>query len=115
MKFKLGLKPPREDPRTLKFIDYVDVGGLPFPANPAIDWFAARLRLGPMPMWGNDQYSDCFWAMMANLLQIDSANSGNMTEITESDVLAAYSGCTGFDPKAPLIQDPEGGPDPINP
>lgn len=101
MKFKLGLKPARHDERTLKFAKYADVAALPYPANPAVDWFAARLKLAPMPVWGNDQYGDCFWAMMANLLQVDSANAGSMIQLAESDVLAAYSACTGFNPADP--------------
>ncbi len=99
--FKLGLKPARHDPRTPKYSQFVNLEVLPYPPNPAVDWFAARAKLGVFPVWANDKYGDCFWAAMANLLQVDSANSGQMIALAESDVLAAYSACTGFKPDDP--------------
>jgi hypothetical protein len=68
---------------------------LPAPP-PARDWDAALpTDLGVM---GNTDYGDCGFAGYGHAVQ--TWTSGSITPTTEQ-VLAAYAGCTGFDPSKP--------------
>jgi hypothetical protein len=51
------------------------------------------------PMYANDRYGDCVWAMTGHAIQAWTL-LGQRSEVTlsEDDIIAAYSAVTGFDP-----------------
>jgi hypothetical protein len=50
---------------------------------------------------GNNLYGDCAFAAMGHAVQTWTADNGAETTVTDAAVLAAYAGCTGFDPNDP--------------
>lgn len=96
MKNKLGLK--RSYNFKLHFGNYVDLTTLP-PIPDEVDW-SVGLKYGGT-MYGNDKYSDCFWAAAAKSLMTKSALASDELLFTDREVLAAYSAATGFDPNDP--------------
>lgn len=94
---KLGKKPARHDPRTLKLAKYLT--SLPLPPATPIDWSLPIVKAGVQwGMDGNDQYGDCFWAMFAHTVMTWTGNVdiNNIVIPTTDEVLAAYSAATGF-------------------
>lgn len=94
-RFKLGLKPWRDDPRTLRFSRYMGAQ-LP-PAKPEGDDWSLAIS-SDWQMLGNDRFGDCFWAAIAHLFMADGANADGMPTFDTAGVLEAYGACTGFDP-----------------
>ena len=89
---KLGRKPKREDARTLKFGKYFQI--LP-PVPTSVDWS------GKVPSWGmmaNDAVGDCTCASAGHLDMLWTANASTEFVPTDTDILAAYSAITGYDP-----------------
>ncbi|GAC1378502.1 MAG: hypothetical protein NVSMB4_08170 [Acidimicrobiales bacterium] len=92
---KLGKGPVRVDPRTLRAGDYLATTTPP----DRVDW------LSSVPQWsvfGNDRVGDCTCATVGHYVQQWTVNSGH-AEVTlaDSDVLAAYSAITGYNPADP--------------
>lgn len=59
----------------------------------AINW---DLRVGYWPMYGNDRYGDCVFAMIGHAIQVFTANAGTEVRVTDADVLKGYADVTGF-------------------
>lgn len=95
---KLGRKAPRHDLRTFHFADYLLRGGLP--SVPATRDWTSKLP-NNLGMLGNDQWGDCGFAGMGHAVQVWTSQSGTTVNLTTEQVLAAYSGCTGFNANDP--------------
>lgn len=97
--YKLGKKPARHDPRTLKLAAYLNTTVLPTPPA-AHDWTAG------MPddfgMLANDSVGDCAEAMAAHEIEIETnARGAGLMLFTPADVLDAYSAVTGYNAAKP--------------
>ncbi len=77
----------------------------PLPAPPpARDWPAEADRrvaplapiFSPMPMFANDLFGCCTCAAAGHIIRSMTANHGTMVTLTDDQILAAYSGVTGF-------------------
>lgn len=89
----LGRKPRRDDPRTLALATYATA--LPAPPK-SVDWLTA---VPAWPMYANDHIGDCTIAAAAHLIQAWTEYAlGADTEVTDADVVAAYSAVSGYDP-----------------
>lgn len=96
--YKLGKKPARHDPRTLKLAAYLTTS-LTTPPD-AHDWTAG------MPddfgMLANDTVGDCAEAMAAHEIEVEaSARGAGLLLFTPGDVLGVYSAVTGYDATKP--------------
>lgn len=69
------------------------------PPNPAVaDWLS---KVAAWPMYGNDQWGDCVWAMIGHAIQAFSTyGEGSTITVTDADVLKGYHDVTGFNPNA---------------
>lgn len=72
----------------------------PVPPNPVlVDWLS---QVSAWPMYGNDRYGDCVFAMIGHLIEAFSTyGQGHTVEVTEQALLDAYSSVTGFNPNDP--------------
>lgn len=72
----------------------------PVPPNPVlVDWLS---KVDSWPMYGNDRFGDCVFAMIGHLIEaFTTYSSGRTVQVTEQDLLDAYSAVTGFDPNDP--------------
>lgn len=70
------------------------------PPNPAVvDWLS---KVQSWPMYGNDRYGDCVWAMIGHLIQAwTTYGQGKTVTVDEAALLEGYSDVTGFDPRDP--------------
>jgi hypothetical protein len=94
----LGRLPNDPTKRRLRLAGYIDTT-LAVPNPQVVDWMS---KVPTWPMYGNDRAGDCAWADFAHSIQAASTyGQGRTVTVTERDVLAAYSGCTGYDPKDP--------------
>jgi hypothetical protein len=84
---RLGKKPKRIDPRTLRLARYLIPGALP-PPKPAVDWMKAVPQFG---MYGNDRLADCAIAAIGNLVRMWTANVGKPAIPTDDEVIAVYN------------------------
>jgi hypothetical protein len=95
-KVRLGKREPRIDTRTLKLAKYLKTTA---PAPPAQEnW----LKLPEWQMYGNDTLGDCVEAAaghMINLWQSWTANTA--AQPTQAQIIASYSGATGYVPGDP--------------
>lgn len=95
---RLKPHPDDADHRRLKLRHFLEPANLPA-VPPVVDWLSL---VQDWPMYGNDQYGDCVWAMIGHSIEAATCyGQGSTVQITEADVLAAYSAVTGFDPKDP--------------
>lgn len=95
-KYCRGKKPARHDPRTLKLSRYL-TPELPPPPE-SVDWTGGA----SFPMDGNDQLGDCTAAAVAHLIQAWTLDeSGTAIVPTLDQVIAFYSGSTGYVPGDP--------------
>jgi hypothetical protein len=54
------------------------------------------------PMYGNDRYGDCVWAMIGHHIQVSTRlGIGSEVDVTDDALLKGYSDVTGFDPSDP--------------
>jgi hypothetical protein len=113
MKYKLGLKPPVNDIRSLKLGNYLNLSTLPTPPS-AFDWTLALTQNysmyanGPAPdnpPGIKDGVGDCFFAMQARRRVLATANANSIIVPTVDECLGSYSGCTGFDINNPTTTD----------
>jgi hypothetical protein len=92
--FKLGKRAKRTDTRTLQFADYVNGTAQP---PPDVDWGA---KVDSWRMLGNNSVGDCAWAGQAHADMLWTSHTRPApAEISTTEVLAAYSAVTGFNPK----------------
>ncbi len=92
MRFKLGRKAVKTDPRTLRLENYLSTSLVP-PAS--MDWTKGITSWG---MMDNDTYGCCVIAGVGHAVQVWSANDAS--EITEPDkqILEQYGYWCGFNP-----------------
>ncbi len=96
LKLKLGKLAARHDPRTLLLATYM-TPALPAPP-PQIN--VAQAVKGPWGMMDNDQIGDCTCAAAGHLLMEWTASAqGKMFTPPDSQIVAAYSAITGYNPK----------------
>lgn len=69
------------------------------PPNPVVvDWLSKVLS---WPMYGNDQWGDCVWAMLGHMIEAWTQYAGGTAvQVTTDELLAGYSAVTGFNPNA---------------
>lgn len=95
MKYKLGRKPKKVDPRVYGLRKYLTT--LPsFPSS--IDWS------GKVSAWGmllNDSLGDCAIAAPAHMDMLWTANVGAPVTITDQQVLSDYEAVGGYNPANP--------------
>lgn len=91
---KLGWKPGPEDPRTLKLARYaVD---LPTPPD-TVDYMS---RITRWPVLGNDRFGDCVFVTTGHMMKAWTTYAGGpVFTPTTTQILAAYSAVTGFNPR----------------
>lgn len=89
----LGALPPKEDPRTLQLATY-RTPQLPTPPD-TVDW---TTPVAKWPMFANDRYGCCTCAAAAHTIGGWTTNTARPLWIGDTDVLAAYSTVSGFDP-----------------
>ena len=92
---KLGKKPPKHDSRTLQLARYVTNALQPLPR---VDWGSKVTQLGEMC---NDQLGICTIAAAGHMVQTWTANAGSQIVLSDTDIVAAYSGACGYDPADP--------------
>jgi hypothetical protein len=97
VRFKLGKKAVRHDPRTLQFKSYLTPTLPPPPVS--IDWTG---KVTDWQMLGNDTVGDCTCAG-AGHLEMAWSSYAAPTEAppTTEQILAAYSAITGYTPSNP--------------
>jgi len=102
----LGKKPPRVDPRTLQFRNYLrkrrgkSPGPLPIP--PAEISYVVKVPSWPMLL--NDQIGDCVIAAMGHMIQqwtFFATGGAGMQTMTDAEALAAYAAIGGYNPNDP--------------
>lgn len=94
MPFKLGRLPAMEDPRTLRLAAYTGPGLEPAP--PSSNWLS---KVQSWPLYNNNRIGDCVAVSCAHAIQGWTAHaSSTPVQLAESDVIAAYSAVSGFDP-----------------
>jgi hypothetical protein len=94
---RLGRLPNDPSKPRLKLAPHLDTA---VPPNPAVvDWLS---RVDSWPMYGNDRYGDCVWAMIGHLIEAFSTYGGGSTvTVPEQALLDGYTAVTGFDPSDP--------------
>ncbi|GAA4626583.1 hypothetical protein GCM10023196_035410 [Actinoallomurus vinaceus] len=97
--FRGGRRPPHsEDARPRLHLGPFLTGTYPKPPV-KVDYVSA---VDEWPMYGNDQYGDCVWAMIGHTIEAATAyGQGRTVKVSEADVLRGYSDVTGFDPVDP--------------
>lgn len=97
--FRDGRRPPHPEsthPR-VKLAPAFDKATLPAPPT-SVDWYS---QITEWPMYGNADWGDCVPAEQGHHEEVFSFyGSGRLVEVTEQDVIDAYSAITGFDPNA---------------
>jgi hypothetical protein len=97
--FRGGRKAPHSEsarPR-LKLSQFL-TGSYP-PAPATVDYLS---KVDDWPMYGNDQYGDCVWAMIGHTIEAATTyGQGKTVKVTDADVLKGYSDVTGFNPNDP--------------
>ena len=91
---KLGRLPKQEDPGTLKLETYLTPALAPSPA--ATDW---TTKVQSWPMFENDTVGDCTCAAAGHDIEAWTITAtGVEAQLTNQQVIAAYSAITGYDP-----------------
>jgi hypothetical protein len=81
----------------VKLAPALDKAALPSPP-PSVNWYS---QVPEWPMYGNADWGDCVEAEQGHHEEVFSFyGAGALVEVTEKDVLDAYSAITGFDPNA---------------
>jgi hypothetical protein len=90
---KLGKLPPRLDPRTLRFGNYL---ARDLPPPPASADYATPVH--NWPMMGNDRVGDCTCAAAGHMIEEWTANTGKARVPSDSTILAVYDHFSGGNP-----------------
>jgi hypothetical protein len=85
-KMKLGRKPKKTDPRTLKASRYMLPGAFPAPRM-QVDWMGI---VPDFPLYGNDIHSDCGIAAIGHMVQWWTAQQGSPRTPLLEEVMAVY-------------------------
>lgn len=91
MAFKLGKRPARHDPRTLRARQYLPPT---LPAPPPCDWSTSARHLGPML---NDRIGDCGLAGPGHYVQLATAANGREFVPPDADIERAYRDVGHYD------------------
>jgi hypothetical protein len=94
---KLGKQAARHDPRTLQFAKYLVEEALP-PPPASEDW---AKKVAKWPMMANDRIGDCTCAAAGHMIEQWTTYSGAPVVLSATQIVAAYSAITGYDPKEP--------------
>lgn len=62
------------------------------------DWLS---KVTSWPMYANDQYGDCVWAMIGHAIKAWTTYAGMPVEVTLDALLQGYHDVTGFNPNDP--------------
>ena len=93
---KFGRKP--NDPSKLRVRLAGHLTAVP-PSPAVVDWLS---KVQSWPMYGNDRYGDCVWAMIGHAVEAYTTyGQGSTVTVTEADVLKGYADVTGFNPDDP--------------
>lgn len=96
---KLGKKPYRHDPSTLRFEAYFDPAALPF-IPPCKEWMRAMPPKTGMML--NDTLGDCVIAAFGHQVQAWTFNAtGKMITIPDQAILQGYEAVGGYQPGKP--------------
>ena len=103
---KLGKHPaipkPKRDPRTLKLKNYRVTLESQLPTAPLdVSWVTRWAASEPIQMFGNDELGDCVEAAAGHIINQSRFYAGLPGRVTQADVIAAYSGATGYIPGNP--------------
>jgi hypothetical protein len=99
---RLGKKPVRVDPRTLKFATYLRPEALPTPPE-EVSWV---VKVPSWPMMLNDRLGSCTCAAAGHMIEQWSYYAGDEYIPTDDQILAAYEILGGYIPGQP---DTDGG------
>jgi len=93
---KFGRKPNDPSKPRLRLAGHLTA----VPPSPAVvDWLS---KVQSWPMYGNDRYGDCVWAMIGHAVEAYTTyGQGSTVTVTEADVLKGYADVTGFNPDDP--------------
>lgn len=94
---KLGKRPAKQDPRTLKLARYVDLAKLP--ARPLERAWSAKA--GPYPMYDNDRIGDCGPAGIAHQIQVWTGADAVQVTPTLAQVIEFYQHVGKYQPGNP--------------
>lgn len=99
MPVKLGKRPAKHDPRTLRLASYLSPARLP-PIPESVAWSS---KVPNWPMYANDQIGDCAIAGPAHQVQAWSFNDDDTPDFTPTDeqVIGGYMRVGGYDPNNP--------------
>lgn len=93
---KFGKADPDHSKAALLLADHLT--GVPVPPSQR-DWLS---EVTDWPMYGNDAYGDCVWAMIGHAIEAWTRYaSGVAVEVSEAALLKGYADVTGFDPHDP--------------
>jgi hypothetical protein len=95
MGMKYGKLAPKWHPQTLRGSLFQRATIMSPPDKIYLEY---KINPSAIGMYGNDQYGDCVFAMLAHWLMIITAHTGTMIQPTLDDVLGWYHDVTGFDP-----------------
>jgi len=95
---KLGKLAKKQDSRTLKLSNYIDINKLP-PAPKAFGYLEGTKDWG---MLANDSIGDCTCAAVCHLAMLWVRSNGGTLTFTDQDAITTYSAITGYDPKTGL-------------
>lgn len=101
---KYGRKPRDMSRRTLKLtrahVDALKAARTKIPTpRPSVDDIS---QVASYPMYDNDRYGDCVWAMIGHAIQIQSLlGLRSEVDVTVDALLKGYTDVTGFDPADP--------------
>lgn len=98
MALRLGKLAPKSNPKTLDFARYLSSPDIALPEPVAKVYREYKTPDLAKQMYGNDQYGDCVWAMLANFVILTTVHTGTIVIPTVEEVLKGYSDVTGFDP-----------------
>lgn len=96
---KLGRKPVRLDPRTLKLSKYLKAKLPPTPDE--VSWITKLTAALPLPMYLNDSIGDCVEAAAGHMIEQWNFYAGHPQQPSDQDILKAYSDVSGYVPGDP--------------
>lgn len=93
--FRGGRLPNDPSKRRLRLKNYLTAA--PDQVPETVDYIS---NVTGWPMYANDQWGDCVWAMIGHIIEAVTAYASNPVTPTEEALLKGYSDVTGFDPDA---------------
>ena len=96
IQYKLGKLPARKGAIKFKLSDYVTAK---LPTPPAI--YGHQTLVPQWNLYGNDKYGDCVFAGAGHEHLLWNKEAGKDVVFTDTNILAAYTAVTGFNPTDP--------------